>query len=256
MMNLNIIDFYRHNQQKGLYLLDNNNVPNAIYAHSTKRLKTIISGSYNIRIRRVSDDAEMDFTPEGDIATFISATTGRVRTLYDQTGNGFHGEQATDAMQGLIDTGDSEVDFTDTEIIDVDYSSGLTGDFSVFCSGLLNASAIDNSYYYLFGTDSLGIQKASGSNALHIIHGSTDYNTGSSLSVFAKLLLIRSGTDLLLYRDGTLVGSTTTTSYTLSNLVSYMVSQIDTTNRFKANILWDRALSTTERTKVFSSLTD
>jgi hypothetical protein len=66
-------------------------------------------GANAIRIRRVSDNAEQNFVTLADgsldvasIATFIAATTGRVVTLYDQTGNGRHVTQATAGNQPQI----------------------------------------------------------------------------------------------------------------------------------------------------------
>lgn len=54
-------------------------------------------GANAIRIKRASDSTEQDFITLADgsldvasIATFLAATTGQVRKLYDQTGNGKH----------------------------------------------------------------------------------------------------------------------------------------------------------------------
>lgn len=70
-----------------------------------------------LRIRRVSDNVEQDFyadqygnaaTSTGTtVAAFLTATTGRITTLYDQTGNGRHCTQTRVANQPLVELFDS-----------------------------------------------------------------------------------------------------------------------------------------------------
>lgn len=62
------------------------------------------AGSNAVRIVRASDSAQQDFVTLANgaldvasIATFLAATTGKIVTLYDQTGGGRHLTQATDA---------------------------------------------------------------------------------------------------------------------------------------------------------------
>lgn len=64
------------------------------------------SGANAIRIRRTSDDTEQTFAANtankvdaSAIATFLNATTGYGRTLFDQSGNGLDYVQATTALQ-------------------------------------------------------------------------------------------------------------------------------------------------------------
>jgi hypothetical protein len=66
-------------------------------------------GSNCVRLVRASDSAQQDFVTLADgtldvasIATFLAATTGKVVTLYDQTGNGKDVTQATDANRPVF----------------------------------------------------------------------------------------------------------------------------------------------------------
>lgn len=61
-------------------------------------------GTKAIRLIRASDSAQQDFNTLtngaldiASISTFLTSTTGKVVTLYDQTGNGFDITQSTDA---------------------------------------------------------------------------------------------------------------------------------------------------------------
>lgn len=79
--------------------------PNAAVAYSFRKLRAAYAGSA-IRLRRASDDAEIDvgFLPTGafDVftaATHIAATTGHIVTWYDQSGNADNATQATEAQQ-------------------------------------------------------------------------------------------------------------------------------------------------------------
>jgi hypothetical protein len=59
-----------------------------------------------VRLVRASDSAQQDFTvlangtlDVASITTFLAATSGKIVTLYDQTGNGNHFTQATDGSR-------------------------------------------------------------------------------------------------------------------------------------------------------------
>ena len=74
-------------------------------AYSMRRLLKSYTGNL-VRLRRDSDDDESDFgyDANGDldvvaISTWLGGATGYVRTLYDQSGNGYDAEQSTDALQ-------------------------------------------------------------------------------------------------------------------------------------------------------------
>ena len=63
-------------------------------------------GTNCIRLVRASDSTQQDFVTLADgsldvasIATFLASTTGKVVTIYDQSGNGHHATQPTDASR-------------------------------------------------------------------------------------------------------------------------------------------------------------
>lgn len=70
--------------------------------------KVISTATASIRVRRSSDNAEQDIGFTGTaldttaLAAFVGANSAFVRTFYDQTGNGFHAQQATAASQARI----------------------------------------------------------------------------------------------------------------------------------------------------------
>jgi hypothetical protein len=75
---------------------------------SVRKIVTAYAGSC-MRVRRTSDSTEMDIGFDGsgllDVATlesFCSGTDGRVRTWYDQSGNGINWQQATAGTQPYI----------------------------------------------------------------------------------------------------------------------------------------------------------
>ena len=90
-------------QQKNKGLLDT--FTGAAAAYSLRDL-TFLRGGPVIRVRRSSDSTEQDFTAtqvtDGTLAAFYGAGTGFIRTWYDQSGNGFHAQQATTAAQPQI----------------------------------------------------------------------------------------------------------------------------------------------------------
>lgn len=82
-------------------------IPSITAAYGMRRLRSAYTGNI-LRLRRASDNAELDFgyTASGDldtaaIATWLTATTGYVVTWYDQSGNGYNATQATAASQPL-----------------------------------------------------------------------------------------------------------------------------------------------------------
>lgn len=73
-----------------------------------KRLTVDWTGSL-IRVRRASDNAELDIGYGADnlldttaLAAHINATTGHLVTIYDQTGLGRHDQQATTSLQPTV----------------------------------------------------------------------------------------------------------------------------------------------------------
>lgn len=84
--------------------------PNAARAYSL-RLLTANYGGAAIRVRRSSDNAELDigFTAVGDLdttalTTFCGVNSGFVTTWYDQSGNGFNATRTIAANQPVIVT--------------------------------------------------------------------------------------------------------------------------------------------------------
>jgi hypothetical protein len=77
----------------------------AAAAYSLRDL-TFLRGGPVVRVRRSSDNTEQDFTAtqvtDGTLTTFCGAGDGFVRTWYDQSGNGFHAQQATTTAQPQI----------------------------------------------------------------------------------------------------------------------------------------------------------
>lgn len=70
--------------------------------------KLISTATAAIRVRRSSDNAEADIGFDGDdldwaaLASHVGANSGYVRTIYDQTGNSHHAQQATNSKQPRI----------------------------------------------------------------------------------------------------------------------------------------------------------
>jgi hypothetical protein len=76
--------------------------PNAAAAYSLRQLRIGVTNV--VRVRRSSDNTEADFTAaqisDGSLAAWVGAgNNGFVRTWYDQSGNGRHATQATNARQ-------------------------------------------------------------------------------------------------------------------------------------------------------------
>jgi hypothetical protein len=79
--------------------------PNAAFAYSFRKLRTVYAGSA-VRIRRSSDNAELDIGFDGSgnfnttaAAAHIGGGTGFIVTWYDQSGNSLDVTQATTANQ-------------------------------------------------------------------------------------------------------------------------------------------------------------
>ena len=77
----------------------------AAAAYSLRNLSLYYTGNV-VRVRRISDNTEQDFTAtqvtDGTLTTFCGAGNGFVRTWYDQSGNGRNAEQSTTANQPQI----------------------------------------------------------------------------------------------------------------------------------------------------------
>jgi hypothetical protein len=80
-------------------------IAGAVAAYSLRALASAYTGNV-ARVRRSSDNTEQDFTAaqvtDGTLITFCGAGNGFVRTLYDQSGNGYHMVQTTTTAQPLV----------------------------------------------------------------------------------------------------------------------------------------------------------
>lgn len=78
--------------------------PSTAGAYSLRQLSSSVTNV--VRVRRSSDNAELDFTAtqviDGTLTSWVGANNGFVRTWYDQTGSGRHAIQATAALQPRI----------------------------------------------------------------------------------------------------------------------------------------------------------
>lgn len=90
------------------YLDDLSPQPQAVFSLRKK----YSTATNSIRVRRSSDNTEQDIGFSGDaldtaaLATFVGANSGFVVSFYDQTGNGEHATQATQANQPrIVDAG-------------------------------------------------------------------------------------------------------------------------------------------------------
>lgn len=81
----------------------------ASVAYSYRYLSTAFTGNSVVRVRRSSDNAELDFTPseitDGTLTTWTGANDGLVTTLYDQSGNVINATQSTPALQPILVSG-------------------------------------------------------------------------------------------------------------------------------------------------------
>lgn len=84
----------------------------AVAAYGLRKLRTAYTGNA-ITVRRSSDNTLLDigFLPNGDLDTialtkFVGSGSGFITTWFDQSGNGYHATQATEAQQPrIVDNG-------------------------------------------------------------------------------------------------------------------------------------------------------
>ena len=109
--------------------------PNAAAAYSLRALSSSFASNAVVRVRRDSDNAELDFTAtevsDGTLLTWVGTggtDNGFVETWYDQSGNGNDASQLTAASQPKIvdagtlvtTNGNPTVDFYDNCFLDTD----------------------------------------------------------------------------------------------------------------------------------------
>lgn len=152
-----------------------------------------------VRVRRSSDNTEQDFTAaevaNGTLATFCGAGNGFVRTWYDQSGNGKHATQTTNASQARIVNSGSLVTKNGKPAISI---AGTGDHFRV--DGLSGATRLDyffvkdtadTQYVYLSNVveDRIGLIAHSGSSntTVAVSFGSPSlFANGSSASIIDR----------------------------------------------------------------------
>lgn len=131
----------------GGFLLDL--YPNASAAYSLRQLKTGVTNV--VRVRRVSDNTEQDFTPteitDGTLTTFVGSGDGFISKWYDQSGNALDAIQPTLPRQPQIVSSGSVITENGKPSIHFDglsdgLISSLTGDSENYVFiGVCNANS-------------------------------------------------------------------------------------------------------------------
>jgi hypothetical protein len=231
-----------------------------------------------IRVRRDSDDAEQDigFVPNVDgalvldetaLTTFIGANNGFVTKIYDQSGNGNHLVQTTNANQpvivlaGVIQTDPNNnkvaIDFDgtndfmelsfDTTLLTELYTYGVFNRASTSINSVLLGDT-DATPYSLYWTNTDNVTSAVGSGAVHSI-GNT--STGDFLFSIAR----DSSDNVSANLNG--VALTTVADANLSEAVT-TVGATDSVRHngfFQEVVLWNKDKST-QRTVIEDSVND
>jgi len=197
----------------------------AAAAYSLRNLNGRAGKTANVvRVRRSSDNAESDFTAaqvtDGTLTTFCGAGNGFVRTWYDQSGNGRHGQQATSGSQGAIVTsgsllttsGKPKITFTSqflslgTSTIINDQSSihaVLQSATSTSAAGIVNYNSNPN--------DDPEIRYGVGNRVDSYYNGGYTYQYDASLTTLRRLIsqVLTPGVTDTLFVNGSQVGFST-----------------------------------------------
>jgi hypothetical protein len=135
-----------------LVIDDLDDLDNVYGAYSLKLIRAAYSGDL-ARLRRVSDNVEDDFGPDGTgwidaaaITTWLGGSSARVVTMYDQSGNSRPFSQSTAADQPVLDLSGSHprlyLDASTDEFFDMD-ASGLGWVRNTSVWSLIQVAAID-----------------------------------------------------------------------------------------------------------------
>ena len=145
------------------------------------RLLSSYSGAL-VRVRRGSDDAEQDFSDVSQVAAWLGAATGYVRTLYDQSGAGNNATQTTTGEQPtIITSGTYALAFDGTQWM----STVLQPAQNQTWTTLLRFSDIARSFAVI--RDFCGTQSVSASYGYRLTYRSTDrlsWRYGGAVEVF------------------------------------------------------------------------
>lgn len=201
-------------------------------AYATRLVRTAYTGPC-MRVRRSSDNAEADigFTPTGELDTvallaFTGVNSGFVTVWYDQSGNARNAAQATAANQprivnaGTVHTlnGRATVDQVATNVrLNIPAFSGMT---SAIVSAVYAQATTNNgsSAWQLAGSTPVEHMPFTDGHAyIQAFSATRILFTGWSAPANELLVAsaVQTGTALAAYRNGTQIGTTVTTAFTL-----------------------------------------
>ena len=130
--------------------------PDAAVAYSLRYLSNAYIGSPVVRVRRSSDNAELDFIPseitDGTLTTFTGAGNGFVTTWYDQSGNGSNATQVVSSGVAL------EVNGKPTPYFDQTASNSMNfADETIGSSFFVKEGLITSGYAFLGNTGNVSL---------------------------------------------------------------------------------------------------
>ena len=267
------INLTRLNTWAGSGLLDT--YPGATAAYSLRTIKTSLSSSPVVRVRRSSDSVEQNFTAQevtdGTLLTFCGVGNGFVTTWYDQSGNANHATQTlTGEQPRIVASGALETDGGRPTIrFGVTSSSLLTPDIlsSPNCAFFAvtrhtNASSTWSFFAgekYAAGTNRLDVGKTQNASTVHGIFGTTFFTLTGTDIVSKAIGYFQAGVGISQYKlNNNAVGSlpneaaASTTLMTIGRrggsgnteiwygpiqeLIYYPTSQVSTYNGVMANM--------------------
>ena len=189
----------------------------AAAAYSLRDL-TFLRGGPVVRVRRSSDNNEQDFTAtqvtDGTLTTFCGAGNGFVRTWYDQSGNGFHAQQATTTAQPQIllsDTNSKPTISFDGSNDSLLASTALYNQLTIFGVQRFRSTGSKIAFGYGNYKADMQISRWQAEPGLDALVGSYTENTNYALRVLSR----QSGNSKA-YNNGIQSGSTVTTALTQS----------------------------------------
>jgi hypothetical protein len=179
-----------------------------------------------VRVRRSSDNTEDDFTAaqvsDGSLATWVGAgNNGFVRTWYDQSGNGRHGQQPTSGSQPAIVTsgsllttsGKPKITFT-SQSLALGTSAVINDQTSIHAvlqSSATGAAAAGLINYNSSPNDDPEIKYGKGSLVDSYLNGDFTYQYNATLATQRRLIcqVLSPGVTDTLFVDGSQVASLT-----------------------------------------------
>lgn len=191
-------------------------------AYSLRNLSTTYTGNV-VDVRRSSDDAEESFTAaevsDGTLESWVGAgNNGTVSKWYDQSGNDNHAVQTTPANQPTIveggslvtDGGKATMDATDGWLSKENFTIGnASGQYSSFIIGQRYTDVSGRAFWGMQTADAWGLTNTPNANEMQLAGvTATGYNT-TNTNLNSQF---NDGTNTYIFRDGSLVGSGTTTA--------------------------------------------